>query len=144
MRIDNIVWERVPKEVKEAIAPHLKRWWPLLPTWVQDFRIQYDPTGDAGMEVTVNYCARWVLLKIPGLWLAEENEKERDTILCHEFCHIALEPVVSVTRRVIEDLSPEGSQQRELVDSVYRDGMEAAVEDLARGLGRLIAWEGRG
>lgn len=133
----DVTWrEDFPPEVRSALEPMLERWGALLPTWCQDFIISYDGTRDAQMAATINYRNRWAILRVTGLWL-DNPPAERENSLRHELVHILLEPMDSVMRRIIEDTIPKDTPLAELCDSVFTDGMEAAVEDMARAIGRM-------
>lgn len=129
-------WRNTPPEVRQALEPMLKRWGALLPSWVQDVRVAYDGTRDATMSVTTNYRNRWILLLVTGNWMAEA-QGERENALRHELAHVLLEPFDSVVERVLDTL-PEDTVTEQLARGMVEDGAEAAVEDIARALGRLM------
>ena len=137
MLIEQIEWVDFPEDLKAIFFKHLERWWPMLPTWVQEVLIEYKPTLDATLQTELSYRARWMVLRVPGNFF-DCSEEERANTIRHELIHANLEPMVSVCNRIIEDLTEDKSVRRELIDSIYTDGMEAAVEDMARSIGRLM------
>ena len=140
MKIEEIGWEEFPDDLKDIVTPYLKKWEPLIPTWVQEFIVRFVPDLNSTLQAHINYRNRWFVLKITGNFL-DQNEEERHNSIRHELIHLNLEPMASNVSRVIDDLSPQGSEYRSLIDSFYTDGMEAAIEDLSRGLGRLMESE---
>ena len=138
-----VTWEPdVPDDIKAIVEPHLEHWKDLVPTWCQEFIVRYDAVLDNRMAVKVNYRNRWALLIVTGLWLGETQEA-RDKSLSHELIHVNLEPLVAPVVRIIEDTTKEGTVERSLADSMFSDGMEAAVEDLAQCIVRMREREHR-
>lgn len=130
-------WESdVPPEIRAAVEPLLQRWWVMVPGWCEEFTVKYSAKRDARMAVSVNYRNRWALLIVTGQWLQDAPE-ERENSLRHELVHILVEPLTAGVRRIIEDTLEAGTPTMELCDSIFTDGMEAAVEDLARAFGRV-------
>jgi len=136
MRFEEIQWVDVRDDVRAAIEPHLLRWWPLLPTWVQEFHVSFLPQENATLQAKISHRNRWFCLRVTGIFL-DCSEEERANAVRHEFIHALLEPIINVSTRILDELLKEGPY-RELIDGLYTDGMEAAVEDLARGIGRLM------
>lgn len=133
------IWDPdVPADIRAIVEPYLTRWIGLLPTWCQRFEVRYDPHKQAAMAVHTNHRNRWAQLQVTGEWLAE-SDRERENAVIHELVHVALEPFVHAAGRILEDLTEEGTPLRELGDSMFTDGMECAVEDLARGIRRVSA-----
>ena len=132
-----VTWEPdIPADIRAIVEPHLERWKGLVPTWVQEFIVRYDPMSDNRMAVKVNHRGRWAVLIVTGHWLGEASE-EREESMIHEFIHICLEPLVAPVSGIIDDMTDEDTRERKLVESMFSDGMEASVEDLARCLVRL-------
>ncbi len=133
-----IRWESdIPSDVREIIEPVLSRWENLIPTWCQDFNVRYDHQTQAMGRAIINYRSRWAVLVLTGEWVGSPA-LDRENAVIHELVHINLEPLTCPVGRIIEDVLEKDTPARELADSMFTDGMEAAVEDLARGLGRLI------
>ena len=125
-----------PEEVKAIIDPLINEWKTLLPPWCQELIVKYDPTRASNMAVQVNYRTRWAVLYVPGVWL-KLDPTERVAAMLHEFAHILLRPLTSPIERIIEDTLEEKTTIRELADSMYCDGEEAAVEDIAHAILRI-------
>ena len=137
MNLSEVYWDPdIPDDVKAVIERHLSPWLMLIPTWCQEFRVRYHPQRDARMASESNYRNRWATLIVTGEWLGE-TDKERDNAVRHELCHVILEPLTSAIYRIINDTLEEGTAAYKLSYSLFTDGTEAAVEDLARAIGRL-------
>ena len=137
MSENNWTWEPdIPQDIRDIVLPHLDRWQLLIPTWCQDFSIRYDPRKEALCSVEVCYRNRWALLVITGRWL-EVTDEARDVALLHELIHINLEPLTLAGGNIIESMAESVAQT--LAKSSHLEGMEAAVQDLARGIHRMIA-----
>lgn len=131
-------WEPdFPPDVRAIVEPHLMRWLPLLPTWCQEFRVRYRGDEDATLRIVTNHRNRWAMLVISGNWL-DEPESEREQSIIHELIHVALEPFCTAAGRIVEDLTQEGTPLRSLADSMFTDGLECSVDDLARSIQRLV------
>lgn len=127
-------WEPdFPADVRAIVEPVLTDCLWLVPTWCQEFIVRYAPHVDARMQTEVSHRNRWAILMVTGQWLNEPAD-ERTTTLTHELAHLVLEPFAVAANRVKDRLS--GDAQG-LADDMLRDGLECAVEDLARCLTRL-------
>ena len=84
--------------------------------------------------IGVNYTNRWAHLVISGQWLTE-NHEERIVAVVHELIHINMEPLWGPCQEVVIEL--DSATTRQLAEKMLRNGMECAVEDLARGLFRI-------
>lgn len=132
-------WESdFPADVRAIVEPYLARWLPLLPTWCQEFRVRYRGGESNTLKVDVSHRNRWAVLTVSGNWL-DEPDSEREEAIIHELIHVALEPFCVATRRIVEDLTQEGTPLRSLADSMGTDGLECSVDDLARSIQRLVA-----
>lgn len=120
-----------PDDLRSSVAPLIEQWRSMIPTWCQEVVLRYDPQQEARMAARINYRNRWAVLIVTGQWF-DQPEDERVASLLHELMHICMEPFTVAASRVIEDLTDEGTPLRELAHTMYEDGMEAAVEDLAR------------
>jgi hypothetical protein len=59
--------------------------------------------------------------------------------MIHEMCHALLEPYQWNAARAVDAYGPEeGSPGRKLLDQIMSDGMEQAVEDMARAFQKLL------
>lgn len=137
MKIQDVEWyDTVPPEIREIAEEHLKAWWLLLPTWCQEFRVNFDPENKKTLSIGVNFPGRWAVLHLTPRWL-QEIPKEREVGIIHELIHVNLEPISTATNRILGDLTEKGTPLRELADSIITDGLEGSTEDLARAFFRL-------
>jgi len=133
----NTYWEPdIPNDLREIVEPILSRWGDLIPTWVQDFSVRYDSEASATARTIVNHRGRWAIFVFTPSWLGTTS-KERENALVHELIHINLEPMNCNVMRVLNDVLEKGTPTYSLAETLFVDGMEASVEDLARALGRL-------
>lgn len=133
-----IVWDKVPAETKEALEPHLRRWMPLLPTWCQEFAIEWQPMNDSRMAVRVNYRNRSAVLILTPLWLSDSPE-ERANSLRHELVHVLLTPLMDAVGSIIDSNTEKNTPARKMADEMYNLALESSVEDAARRIDRLVA-----
>lgn len=130
-----------PADLRPLVEPHLLRWFGLVPTWCQEFIVRYDSDRDARMAMRVNYRNRWAVLIVTGQWF-DSPASERESTVIHELLHVAMEPLTSAISRIIEDTLEVGTPVYDLADSMFTDGMEASVEDLARAILRVHGGSG--
>ena len=110
-----ISWEPdIPQDVRVIVDIHLQKWMGLLPTWVQEFIVRYDPKQPGRMAAKINYSNRWAMLVVTADWIGEVVE-EREAALVHEFIHVNLEPLAAPICRIIEDLTEKESKLRSLI-----------------------------
>ena len=135
-----ITWDgNLPPEVKAAIAPLLAKHRALLPPWLEDLSVRYDASRTDRMAAQIDYRNRWAVLIVTGEWL---GDYEREETFLHEVAHIIIEPFHAAVQRIVNDtLNPGGNKSPAygLAQSVATDGLEAAVEDIARAFGRMRA-----
>jgi hypothetical protein len=125
----------VPDEVRGALEPILERWSGFLPTWCQEFRVDWAPGEEDLATVTIHWSNRWAVLKVTPAWLSEDG-RTREIAVVHELLHVFLEPLVMAGEHVFQSLPEEGGLVK-LAAKVLKDGREGAVEDLAQALWRL-------
>lgn len=109
----------------------------LLPTWCQEFQVNYDSRTEDMCNVTVHYANRWAVLCVGPSWL-DQPEAERESGLLHELVHVGLEPLSGAAANLIENTLEDGSPAYTLAKQQVHDGTEAAVEDLCRAIRRAV------
>ena len=125
-----------PKDLLPSIKPLVTKWKGLLPSWCAVLRIKFDPRRDAVMSVKPSYRNRWAVLFVTGQWY-EEDLDDRELALIHEFIHILLDPLDAPITRILSDVLEEKSPASELAESMFYDGLEAAVTDISQGIFRM-------
>lgn len=134
-----IRWEPdFPADLRPLVEPHLLRWSGLIPTWCQEFIVRYDSKQDGRMATHVNHRNRWAVLIVTPEWF-DSPEAERENSMVHELVHVGMEPLTSAVDRIIRDTLEEDTPLRELASSMFVDGMEASVEDMARAIRRTAS-----
>lgn len=131
-------WEPdFPADIRRIVEPVLVRWLDLVPTWCQEFRVRYRGDEQNTLKVNIHHSNRWAVLTITGAWL-DEPESAREEAIIHELVHVAVEPLFTAADRAVEELSDEDSPVRRLASAGLREGLECSVDDLARGIQRLL------
>jgi len=138
MRLDDIDWVEVPSEVRGAVEPILARFWPMVPTWVQEFGVRYSGGEDNRASITANYPNRWATLRLSGHFL-DQIPREREDTIVHELIHVCLWPLSAVVDRIVEEMITDGTPGKTLVDQLVCDALESSTEDMARGIWRMVA-----
>ena len=138
MAVTRFYWEPdIPEDVCDIIRPFLDSWKELIPTWCQDFTIRYDHSAQVLARTIINYSTRWAVVVITPEWIAE-SEKTRENAVIHELIHLNLEPLQRATGQIIKDVIEEETPIHKLATTMFEDGMESAVQDLAKGIERLL------
>ena len=127
----------VPQEVRWWVVPILKEFECVVPSWVEDFSISYDPLADAAMEVRTNYRNRWVVLVVTGHSMTYPHRERRASVL-HELSHALTCPLTDLISEILETVLEKDSPQLKLASKSIDDGTEAVVEDMARAFLRVI------
>jgi hypothetical protein len=136
-----VTWKKgVPKPVRETVAPILRDFRCIVPDWCRSLAVDYkhDMGRDApvsgaiaSMEADPEY--RQAKLEIYSAWHTATDEFRELTII-HELTHIALQPMVAFTDKMIEGAA-DTVYQDVLVDQ-WRRTFEGAVEDISRAIQR--------
>lgn len=134
---ERVRWIEVPAEVRGALEPMLVFWLPLLPSWVEDFIVRYHGSKPKCLEVSHHYTNRWASLHATGEWL-DLPDVEREAALLHELAHVCVAPMDDSADRVLNSMTIEGGTERRMGEKIIEHGVEAVVEDLARGMQRLF------
>lgn len=136
----DVHWDpTIPPEHRRALEGYLYPWLPLVPGWVETFRVQWEHS-DRGhpLQVQLNYRNRWAIVLVGPAFLGQTPE-DRECAVLHELAHVLLEPFAIALGRLVEHTVPEAMQP--LAEQLARDGEEAVVEDMAHALLRARrAW----
>lgn len=109
----------------------------VLPPWVAEMVIRYDPRLDAIARVSSNVEYRNVIVQIGDQWFSE-SEPNRLIHILHEFSHGIVAPVLQVHDSVKNAYTAEDSPERKIVEESMRIAEESAVSDLSRIFYRLL------
>ena len=134
-----IEWEGdFPADLRTIVEPYFVPLEGLLPTWCQHVCLRYSAHETSTLKIELSIRNRWALLRICPGWL-NAPAAERQDALIHEICHALIEPFNwNVTRTLDAHAPPEGSAGRNIIDNVVNDGLEQAVEDMARAFQKLL------
>ena len=132
--VTEIVYERVPGELRAALREHVERWRWILPDWYRTLTVYYErkPDADDAGESTLaceplpHYrCAN--LYVYPG-WI-DQAPPDRARDVAHEFAHVLLAPLAAEAERMLETYLPAG-KARDWALRVLRDAEEGVTCDV--------------
>jgi hypothetical protein len=134
-----IEWEGdFPADLRAIVEPIFAPLEILVPTWCQTLIFRYVPSQDNALKISVSIRNRWGLISVGPDWFSHPAP-EREDALIHEFCHALIEPFHWTAARALEAHGPEaGTSARTLLDQVLSDGLEQAVEDMARAFQKAL------
>lgn len=131
-----IWWEpRVPPEVRAALEPIVLHWLHLLPTWVHELVVKYDPENGNNALMGTELAYRRAHLTVTG-WFLRSDAADRDSTIRHEFCHSALHPLTDWTKDLIHRLAGDDQRLSEWLLSEWQERLEAATCDIEMALRR--------
>jgi hypothetical protein len=122
---------RVPSEVRSALDPLIQKHLHLMPGWVTEICVTFDPSSDNCMEMGTEPEYRRAHLTVTGYWLRADVH-ERDSTVRHEFCHTILHPLTDWTKDLIERLAGEDERLSDWLRSEWQYRLEGATCDLER------------
>jgi hypothetical protein len=134
-----IEWEGdFPADLRAIVEPVLAPLERVLPMWCQTLVLRHSPNLESTLQVEISIRNRWVLVRVGPGWFAHPHA-EREGSMIHEFCHVLIEPFNWAARRALDAYAPaEGQPARSHVDNTVSDGLEQAVEDMARALQKAL------
>lgn len=134
-----IEWEGdFPADLRHIVEPMAAPLEIILPTWCQTVVFRNTPNLESTLQVEMSIRNRWALVRVGPNWFAVP-EIERQNALIHEFCHVLIEPFNWTSSRALDAYGPDsGTAGRTLLDQVVRDGLEQAVEDMARAFQKVL------
>lgn len=121
----------MPKELRDAVRPHLDRWLWVVPPWCRIIHVCHRHACDdtpgivASNETSVEY--RWARVAVYPAWL-DQDDDERSRSALHELLHVILAPMHDVLSGVLEQT--ENEPFASTVEEDFRRAMEGAVQDL--------------
>ena len=124
----------VPREAKDALKPHLKRWGHLIPSWCHELTVAWKPLdedAEAQVECEIEY--RRATLTVNPTWL-HESEAARAIVIRHELLHLVLEPMALFTQEMLKRCVADDSAFSGWIQDQWRICYEGTVEDFARAL----------
>ena len=134
-----IEWEGdFPADLRAIVEPVMMPLEIVLPMWCQTLIVRNAPTLEHTVTVECSIRNRWALVRVGPGWFSN-TAAEREDSLIHEFSHALIEPFHWTTARALDAYGPEaGTPGRALLNQVVSDGLEQAVEDIARAFQKAL------
>jgi hypothetical protein len=126
----------LPPEIKALVESLIERHAPLLPAWVAEVYVQWAPGSEANAEVTVSDEYRRLTLSIGPGFLTFPGD--RSHTIRHEFCHAYTIPISARARECICKCFDSETPGTRIAEHAIQQRMEAATEDLAIMLRRVL------
>lgn len=133
-----IFWTGVPAEVRAAAEPHLQRFLPLLPKWLERVHVAFNDNGEgniAGIKTNEEY--RSVYLDIYPRFLTLNDDMRVLTFL-HEFTHPSQARMDDVFHALLNSLVDEDDPMYAWASEQWRIGQENSTSDIEYGVARLL------
>lgn len=128
----------MPAEVRSAVEPYIDHWLHLLPTWVHELAIKYDPENGNSALMGSQPQYRIAHLTITG-WFLKADDDDRESTIVHEFLHAPLHPLTDWTKDLIERLTGDDERLADWLRSEWQERLEAATCDLEKAVQRTAA-----
>lgn len=123
-----VVWIDFPEELRHLCEPYLERELSLLPAWVVELHVHFDPSDSAGMLSQVHPEYRNGRIWFCGQWFCGTDAYRRSSIR-HEFIHFAHEPLSAFCRILIDTFSGDDRLQGHLKEQL-RVALEMSTSDV--------------
>lgn len=144
-----VFWTGVPREIRVAVEPHLKRFEPLLPKWVERLHVGFNRDSEdaiASVDVTPEYrsmglsiCPRFLTL----------NEDMRALTVLHECVHVPQSPLDQAFTNLLVSTVDENDPLYGWAEEEWRKACEACTSDIEFGIARMLGikvpedWSGK-
>lgn len=134
-----IEWEGdFPEDLRAIVEPVFVGLENIIPTWCQTVVFRNAPSLDSTLQIELSLRNRWALIRVGPDWLSSTGV-ERQNSMIHELCHALIEPYQWTVGRVVDAYGPEDdSPGKKVLDQILSDGVEQAVEDMARAMQKLL------
>ena len=136
-----IIWDAVPKAVRKDIEPHVKRFAPVLPSWVETVRICFVPAPDdvptAVASTNISHEYRQLRVSVHPAYLIQE-EYQKALVFIHEFVHAPHDAMDQVFDSLLNATVIEDSALEKWAIEEWRRAEESCVTDLEHGIARLL------
>jgi hypothetical protein len=133
VQMTDVRYEPMPKEVKAALAPLLKEFLFLIPTWCHQLTICYkteNPNGSAA-ECDSSWEYHFAVITFFPDWL-DEDESNRRNLFLHEILHVIQAPAVSFVDDLLASVA---DSSKAMLEKQWTKAQEFVNEDLANVLG---------
>jgi len=135
----HVEWEGdFPADLRAIVEPVFAPLEVLLPTWCQTVILRHSPFLDSTLKIEISVRNRWALIMVGPDWFSHPAA-QRENSFIHELCHVLVEPYQWTVARALDAHGPEeNSAAHRLLQQVLSDGLEQAVEDMARAFYRVL------
>lgn len=129
------VWwsKSVPPEIREAVEPHVERWAFVLPGWVHELGISYDPNSANCAETKGDIAYRRAHIYV-GPHFVQNEGPDREEIIRHELAHVVLHPLTDWTKDIVSRLAGDDERLAEWLREEWRQRLEGATCDIEAAL----------
>lgn len=134
----SVEWHRsLPPDIKAQVRPWIAKYKFLIPTWLRCLSIRYQDNigGSWVAEIDVQWEYRQARLVIVPIW-REQDEAFQELTIAHELTHIALAPMDSWTKTLIESVTDE--PLRAVLEKDWERMHEGSTEDISLAIHRRI------
>lgn len=133
-----IEWEGdFPADLRAIVEPVFTPLEVILPTWCQTVVLRYASQEESTLKIELSIRNRWALIRICPGWFVHP-EVERQDAMIHELCHALIEPFNWNAARALEAYAPKDGAGLAFLNQMTGDGLEQAVEDMARAFQKLL------
>lgn len=125
----------VPRELQEAVLPHVQRWGPMyLPFWVHDLILGWQKEHD-GSDVTTTTVLeyRWARIALRPSFLSCTWAERSEEVL-HEILHVSLAPVLHPYADLVDFVQEKYPDVARWAKQKRLEGMEAVIVDLSHSI----------
>ena len=133
-------WATVPPALRRILERYIPALAPLVPSWCHEIRFIYDATDSDGfLSVTGEPEYRRATVTIlPAV--ASKSPDEMGADLCHEFVHLANEPLMAVFHALVKALEDHGTDKTllQFAKEQMTQALEGVVCDYTRILHPLL------
>jgi len=134
-----VYWDGdTPSEVRQLVEPYVLRYLHLLPAWLTELRIFWDPSPDeagAAMRTKISEEYRNGWLGICPKFLNGDEYFRHDTVV-HEFVHFTVNPLWHLVLRLIDHVKADERFEAHLREDARR-AVEGVTVDLTEAFMRL-------
>lgn len=125
------IWwhDGIPSEVRTAAEPHIEAWAHLLPGWCHELGVRFVADEENAASAKGDMPYRRATIYLGPHWL-DSNNADREEVIRHEICHVALSPLTDWTKDLIERLAGEDERLAAWLREEWRHRLEGATCDL--------------
>lgn len=131
-------WTGVPRSVRSEVEPHIERFAPLLPSWVERLHVNFAQDDEEVIaSVSVRHEYRTMRVTVTPLFLTLDQHMQAITLL-HEFIHSSQGPMMACFENLMESMIEEDTPVAAWIDEEWRKAIESSTTDLEFGIARML------